>query len=141
VDLISELKDFKETQLCKTEAKELIKLILTTCNESESWKTGDELKLVQDIYISTAKQARKTVQRKIKLQEELHEKITRKEDISREIEFAKEKEKMMEKQLEEIMIDQFIIEEQTSELLLELEEVKGLLSQIDFNSFLHKTSN
>lgn len=129
-DILEEIFKGKEVLIDKNHSEEIMKLLFLTCNESESWKYREDLTNAQDSYIFLSQQVKKLVKNKILKKEQINDIRIQKEILGKEIDMFRDKEVALEKNLEDVMIDQFILEEQTNQLIMELNEAKSMLQEV-----------
>lgn len=134
-DLITVLAEGKEVQLSKKEARDLVKLILLECNQSESWKFKAELNEIQDQYVFVSQKLKKIVQEEERVREDLKGEVQEKENLESDIQVWKEKVDVVGKQIEDVIIEQFVLDEKTRQLQLEIEEAKNILLSIGITNF------
>lgn len=129
-DLITILKNSDATFLTKMETEEILNLIFSQCAESSSWVNQEELIQVQDEYIGVSKVFNAEVKKRKKKFQVLENQVLDCEKTEMQIGLLRTQEAFLEKQLEDIMIDQFIIEEQCKQLGFELNESEELLREL-----------
>jgi hypothetical protein len=129
-DLLQKLFEKSEIQLTKNDAQNLVRLIFLQCNDSESWVFKADLNEIQDQYVFISKELKKISNKMKKVREKMQEEIDTQDVLQKEFELLQGQGKMMEKQIEEYLIEEFIIDEQTQQLKLEIEEAKNIMKDL-----------
>lgn len=130
-DIIKSLSLSKEIHIPKEETDSLLNLILSVCSDSVSWKNQNEVSLLEEIYINLSGAKNRLMKEASEKSLKRDQKKEKFEKNCREIETLKNKEILLEKHLEDLLIDQFILKEQTTSLNIELHESLNLLSNMN----------
>ena len=133
-DLIQKIQKGEELQITKREAETLIKLIFLQCNDSESWVFKADLCEIQDQYIHISRQLKKSLSDLHKVKTDLVEVQEASKCLDTQHSFLHSKGKILEKQIEDYLIEEFIIDEQTSQLTQELLEAETMLKALKIQS-------
>ena len=130
-DILKSLSLSKEIHIPKEETDSLLNLILSVCSDSVSWKNQNEVSLLEEIYIHLSGAKNRLMKEASEKSLKRDQKREKFEKNCREIETLKNKEILLEKHLEDLLIDQFILKEQTTSLNIELHESLNLLSNMN----------
>lgn len=134
-DLIQIFSEGNEVYLSKREARDLVKLIFLECNNSESWKFRADLNEIQDQYVFMSRKLKKAMQDEQRVNESLQEEIQINDHLQAEVQVWEEKVEIIGKQIEDIVIEQFILDEKSRQLQLEIQDAKAMLSSIGITNF------
>ena len=129
-DLIQKIQNGEELQITKQDSETLIKLIFLQCNDSESWVFKADLFEIQDQYIHISRELKKSLSVLQKAKTDLKDSQEASRSLDTQHSFLHHKGKVLEKQIEDYLIEEFIIDEQTSQLSQELIEAETMLKAL-----------
>ena len=134
-DLVQMLCEGNEVYLSKKAAQDLVKLIFLECNNSESWKFRAELNEIQDQYVFISRKLKKALLEEERANESLQQEVQINDHLQAQVQVWKEKVEMVGKQIEDIVIEQFVLDEKTRQLQLEIQDARAMLSSIGLTNF------